>query len=83
MEWKRGGRRLVAALRYSLETFLGGMETRDKGVLVAALLALKPSLVEWKLCAHVNIQTRSCPLKPSLVEWKPATRTGGVPGTIP
>ena len=62
----------------NLETFLGGMET-----CVApsfddwAIVALKPSLVEWKQKQEEKLKDYDDALKPSLVEWKLFLRPRG------
>ena len=52
------------------------METdAEKGAELESLLALKPSLVEWKPATKTGgVPDTIYPLKPSLVEWKPAYR---------
>ena len=47
------------------------METRVVCGELPGVLALKPSLVEWKRVATVLPMPIPTTLKPSLVEWKP------------
>ena len=55
----------------SLETFLGGMETRPIPSFGSSRRPpLKPSLVEWKQEIVVMLDMIDNTLKPSLVEWK-------------
>ena len=70
MEWKRAYAVYSWVVENTLETFLGGMETRAAGDGAAALGALKPSLVEWKPNNVYDHFMQCIPLKPSLVEWK-------------
>ena len=71
VEWKRNNPTALVAARDCLETFLGGMETRNLEGRAQPEKALKPSLVEWKQWEwETRNDTRVRPLKPSLVEWK-------------
>ena len=54
----------------ALGNFLSGMETRNKGVLVAALPSLETSLVEWKPSFQNGKNLVHPTLETSLVEWK-------------
>ena len=70
-------------MRWTLETFLSGMETFSVGKEVVQPLGLETFLSGMETACHNLLHWNIITLKPSLVEWKLSHRAHQAPHLLP
>ena len=70
VEWKQCAGRWSCTSGYGLETFLGGMETGERGKHRGMAWRLETFLGGMETCRPRSSPAAAPALKPSLVEWK-------------